>query len=722
MNGAGAIHDYELARIGATTESVARYIRTGEFGLWRETGELNDWIARSRRASAGPGRERRPPHRRRAIIPHRDLSVLAAAWRRSVPVTVHVGIGYDIMHEHPNCDGAALGAASYRDFLIFARTVERLEGGVLLSFGSAIMAPEVYLKALAMARNVAHQEGREIRHFATAVFDLVPIARRHSPGTAQDRSRLLFPAAQDHPGAHRGRWRRELLFLRRSSRHLPGAAARHSGTGMTTAEILAAIPEAVRAGGGRHLPGPLVHLRSRRQPSLRAKPASRASAWCRTEVTPGAGGTVANNLAALGVRPRGRAGRHRRRWLRLGAFRAPSAARGISSDLLRARPDMQTFTYTKLINRDTGIEDQPRIDFINTDAAHRPRWNGRFSTACEMRRGCLRCDPGFRPGRDQPGRRGHARRARPARRAGARIPGEDLLGRFPRAHRALPQRDRQTQPAGGRSRLPRAVRPRRLSRALRRHLEAPLLVVTHGGERRAGGGRTAAKPGSARGRWSTRWISAAPATASPPARRWPWQWDATPAEAARFGNLVASITIMKKGTGTASPEEVCCAELQCTLAIDIGGTKFSMAVFRRRPHGAPRVPSPPIRRAAATGCWRRSLESCAEWRQEFRLRALRHRLRRSGEFRRAARGAFHARGRLARFPPYRASARPAGRSGHHGQRRQRRRARRGRSTAPAAAADPLFYMTLSTGIGGGIYYRRQRSGAAPIPTAARSAT
>jgi hypothetical protein len=88
---------------------------------------------------------------------------------------VHAGIGYDIIHEHPNCDGAAIGAASYRDFLIFARTVERLEGGVLLNFGSAIMGPEVYLKALAMARNVAHQEGRQIRRFTTAVFDIVPI-------------------------------------------------------------------------------------------------------------------------------------------------------------------------------------------------------------------------------------------------------------------------------------------------------------------------------------------------------------------------------------------------------------------------------------------------------------------------------------------------------------------------------------------------------------------
>jgi hypothetical protein len=178
MNGAGAIHDYEVARFGATTESVDRYIRTGEFGLWRETGELNDWIREAAAESLGLGENvgRRIDS---SDYPHRDLSVFAAAWRARVPVTVHVGIGYDIIHEHPNCDGAALGAASYRDFLIFARTVQRLEGGVLLNFGSAIMGPEVYLKALAMARNVAHQGGRAIRQFTTAVFDLVPILGDH---------------------------------------------------------------------------------------------------------------------------------------------------------------------------------------------------------------------------------------------------------------------------------------------------------------------------------------------------------------------------------------------------------------------------------------------------------------------------------------------------------------------------------------------------------------
>jgi hypothetical protein len=174
MNGAGAIHDYEIARIGATTESVARYIRSGEFGLWRETGELNDWVVEAAAHGLGLG-ENVGRRILAAGYPHVDLSVLAAANRLSVPVTVHVGIGYDILHEHPNCDGSAFGAASYRDFLIFARSVERLENGILLSFGSAIMAPEVYLKALAMARNVAHQEARRVADFATAVFDLVPI-------------------------------------------------------------------------------------------------------------------------------------------------------------------------------------------------------------------------------------------------------------------------------------------------------------------------------------------------------------------------------------------------------------------------------------------------------------------------------------------------------------------------------------------------------------------
>jgi hypothetical protein len=185
MNGAGAIHDYELARIGATTESVARYIQSGEFGLWRETGELNDVIVEAAREGYGLG-ENVGRRIAESDFGFKEWSVFAAAWRANVPATVHVGIGYDILHEHPNCDGGAVGAASYRDFLIFAKAVENLEGGVVLSFGSAIMAPEVYLKALAMARNVAHQQGRVVKHFTTAVFDMVPIGgdiRRELPKT-----------------------------------------------------------------------------------------------------------------------------------------------------------------------------------------------------------------------------------------------------------------------------------------------------------------------------------------------------------------------------------------------------------------------------------------------------------------------------------------------------------------------------------------------------------
>ena len=105
-------------------------------------------------------------------LPYRDISIFATAYRLRIPLTVHIGIGYDIIHEHPNCDGAALGEASYRDFLVIAESVSRLQGGVLLNFGTSIMGPEVYLKALAMARNVAHRRGERIDRFATAVFDL----------------------------------------------------------------------------------------------------------------------------------------------------------------------------------------------------------------------------------------------------------------------------------------------------------------------------------------------------------------------------------------------------------------------------------------------------------------------------------------------------------------------------------------------------------------------
>lgn len=174
MNGAGPIHDYEFATIGATCESVARYIRTGEFGLWRETGEINDFVRHGAANDQGLG-EAIGLAINQGFAPYKQYSVLAAGVRLDIPVTVHVGIGYDIIHEHPNFDPASFAIASYRDFLSVCHTVDNLEGGVFLCLGSAVMGPEVYLKALSMARNVARQEGRQIAHFTTAAFDLIPI-------------------------------------------------------------------------------------------------------------------------------------------------------------------------------------------------------------------------------------------------------------------------------------------------------------------------------------------------------------------------------------------------------------------------------------------------------------------------------------------------------------------------------------------------------------------
>lgn len=185
LNGAGPIHDWEYALIGATTESVAKYVRTGEFGLWQETGRLNDVIASAVPHGVGAG-EAIGQAIAQGDFPHRDKSLLAHAYRLKVPATVHIGIGQDIIHEHPNFDPAAWGTASYIDFLIFAQTLTRLEGGVFLNVGSAVMGPEVYLKALTMARNVAHQNQRVIQHFLTAVFDLIPIegdTRQEAPKT-----------------------------------------------------------------------------------------------------------------------------------------------------------------------------------------------------------------------------------------------------------------------------------------------------------------------------------------------------------------------------------------------------------------------------------------------------------------------------------------------------------------------------------------------------------
>jgi hypothetical protein len=199
-NGAGIIHDFELALGGGTSENVSKWIQRGQFGLWRETSRLNDVIfsAANRGEGLGEAVGRVIETQQFAF---RHLSIAAAGWRMGVPVTSHVGIGSDIIHAHANCDGAALGAASYTDFLIFAHSVAGLEGGVFLNVGSAVTGPEVYLKALSMARNVAAQQGATIRDFTTAVFDLVELPANFRQG----------PPSKDHPQYYYRPWKTILV-------------------------------------------------------------------------------------------------------------------------------------------------------------------------------------------------------------------------------------------------------------------------------------------------------------------------------------------------------------------------------------------------------------------------------------------------------------------------------------------------------------------------------
>ncbi|MEZ6121236.1 MAG: hypothetical protein R3C28_32360 [Pirellulaceae bacterium] len=199
-NGAGIIHDFELAWGQGTSESVPKWIKVGQFGLWKETSLLNDFIAEGARRNEGLGESVG-----RAIsefeFPRRDLSIAAAGWRNRIPVTCHVSVGSDIIHSHANCDGAALGQTSYTDFLIFARTIQELEGGVFLNVGSAVTGPEVYLKALSMARNIKRQHDEPLQHFTTAVFDLCELPTTFRQG----------PPGKDHPMYYYRPWKTILV-------------------------------------------------------------------------------------------------------------------------------------------------------------------------------------------------------------------------------------------------------------------------------------------------------------------------------------------------------------------------------------------------------------------------------------------------------------------------------------------------------------------------------
>lgn len=186
VNGAGVIHDYEFALAGGTTETVSHYITNGQFGFWRETGMINDIVSNGAENNMGLGESiGRYIHEQK--LPHRHISLFAAGYRLGIPVTVHVGIGQDIVHQMPNCNGAAYGETSYRDFLRFTQVMTGLENGVVMNFGSAVMAPEIYLKALSMVRNLAAQNDETISRFTTLVCDLVPLPenwrQEPSPGT-----------------------------------------------------------------------------------------------------------------------------------------------------------------------------------------------------------------------------------------------------------------------------------------------------------------------------------------------------------------------------------------------------------------------------------------------------------------------------------------------------------------------------------------------------------
>jgi hypothetical protein len=170
LNGACAVHDFELATAGFTSEDVEAQLAEGDFGMAEETGRvLNEAVADGMGRNMGFGRavgERllamRPPH-----LAH---SLLAACARLAVPCTVHVALGTDIVHMHPRCDGAAVGAATHRDFRLLAAVVADLgDGGVYLNVGSAVLLPEVFLKALTLSRNLGHR----VQNFVTANLDFI---------------------------------------------------------------------------------------------------------------------------------------------------------------------------------------------------------------------------------------------------------------------------------------------------------------------------------------------------------------------------------------------------------------------------------------------------------------------------------------------------------------------------------------------------------------------
>ena len=169
LNGAGIVHDFELAFIGRTSEDVDKEILTGAFGMAEETGSmLNAAITSGAGKGNGIGRAVGEMIRD-GQFPFRERSLLAAGMRLGVPVTVHVAIGTDIIHMHPSFDGGATGESAQRDFRLFCSLVADLEGGVYINLGSAVLLPEIFLKAVTLARNLGHP----LQHFTTVNMDFI---------------------------------------------------------------------------------------------------------------------------------------------------------------------------------------------------------------------------------------------------------------------------------------------------------------------------------------------------------------------------------------------------------------------------------------------------------------------------------------------------------------------------------------------------------------------
>ncbi|HUF48272.1 MAG TPA: hypothetical protein VMM93_10685 [Vicinamibacterales bacterium] len=176
LNGAGLIHDFEVALSGATSEDVDAALGPGTFGMADETGrELNDVIREGVANRLGLGQSV-AAHLLARQPPHADLSLLVAAARLEIPVTVHVGVGTDIIHMHPAASGEAIGAGSLKDFRYLAAIVAKMAGGVYLNCGSAVMLPEVFLKAVSLARN----RGASLEGLTTVNVDFV---RQYRPET-----------------------------------------------------------------------------------------------------------------------------------------------------------------------------------------------------------------------------------------------------------------------------------------------------------------------------------------------------------------------------------------------------------------------------------------------------------------------------------------------------------------------------------------------------------